>query len=198
MKKLIFGTLGVLSALLFVGILLRMGQSNPPREDKKLVETAEIGAAAAADGSVTAERQMLRSYITEFGYFHCDYIDYVKQCSQAQMTVWFNRSTLYKIPQALEQKYNKAFPQLHGMPFTFELIDERGNLVSQGTVLLQRQRGRYTFLRLSFENLDFSQFSQLTLRFCCDSLPQEDRAVTSMLVYHADMDRKSRTVTFTN
>ena len=170
MKKLIFGTLGVLSALLFVGILLRMGQSNPPREYKKLVETAEIGTAAAADGSVTAERQMLRSYITEFGYFHCDYIDYVKQCSQAQMTVWFNRSTLYKIPQALEQKYNKAFPQLHGMPFTFELIDERGNLV----------------------------FSRLTLRFCCDSLPQEDRAVTSMLVYHADMDRKSRTVTFTN
>ena len=199
MKKLIFGTLGVLSALLFAGILLRMGQANPPGEYKKLVQTEEVAAAASADGTVTAQRQMLRSYITEFGYFHCDYIDYIPQCSQAQMTVWFNRSTLYKIPQALQAKYpDKKLEELEGMPFSFELVDEKGSSVAEGRVLLQCRRGRYTFLRLGFDNLDFSKFTQLTLRFRCDALSQEDQIITSILVYHEQMDRKSRVVTVKN
>ena len=186
MKKLIFGTLGLLSALLFVGICIRFAQASAPFAYRKPLTTPAIDAAQDAGMSISVERQTLRSYITEFGYFHCDYIDYISPCNEVQMTVWYNHSTQRKIAE----KYGTQVQS--GMPFTFDLVDEQGNVYQEYTILQQCDRGRYTFLRISFAQIVPQQVQQLTIRFYEKNTIEEP--LTTLLFYHAQMQRKPVTL----
>ena len=127
-------------------------------------------------------------YFTEDGYFSVSEGRWIPSCSQWQFTVRYNKSTLEEFSEERGREF--AEDKDH---FTFALVASDGT-VYRDFSYIRDAKGRYTYYRLVFDDVDISDIGDIQIMiYCLEDMESEELpgvAVGKLPLYYSELTRE--------
>ena len=98
--------------------------------------------------------------MSDDGYFMTNYMHYIPDAKQLQVTLKYNRSTLRFLAQNL-----KLVP-FGEEPFVFYLVDDDGKTLSSDYTFFEDSYALYRYYRITFYGVDISDAETVKLQVC--------------------------------
>lgn len=166
--------------IIFMGyIVFRIAMMKDSRTLSDIYATDGAISAFAKDGSAAFLTHRTAEEISSDGYFAAYAMVYIPSSSELQITARYNDS----VP-------NRYLLGSNPDNYAWELWDADGKVLSRGNILDFREKYIYNYVKLSFENIDISDDTELRLYLVSEDVNYPENDTGGLLIHRAGTDFK--------
>ncbi len=174
--RILFATLFII----FMGyIVFRIAMMKDSRTLSDIYATDGAISAFAEDGDGAFLTHRTAEEISGDGYFAAYAMVYIPSSRELQITARYNDS----VP-------NRYLLGSDPDNYAWELRDADGNVLARGKILDFREKYIYNYVKLSFENIDITDDTELRLFLISEDVNYPDDGTDGLLIHRAGTDFK--------